>query len=157
MLQDCEIPETVIEIWVQELADPSLDCSELHSQCESSPSSDEDSVGPDVPPDKLMGPYGFLRDEKGLETVETLQVLAKQVETSSSISITNLLGQGFHSQDSEKCMELRPRKNPKDCKERRQLYWRKVAALMRTSRPPTKRASIHPQVYKEGRFSLDPQ
>ena len=104
-----------------------------------------------------MGPYGFLRDEEGLETVETLQVLAKQVETSSSISSSNLLGQGFASQDSGKCMELRPRKNPKDRKEKRQLYWRKVAALTGTSRPPTNRTSIHQQVYKEGHFSLDPQ
>ena len=54
-------------------------------------------------------------------------------------------------------MELRPRENPKDRKERRQLYWRKLAALTGTSRPPTKRTSIHRQVYKEGRFSLDPQ
>ena len=129
----------------------------LDSQCESSPSSDEGSVGPDVPPDEFMGRYGFFRDEEGLETVETLQVLAKQVETSSSILSSNLLGQGFHSQDSGKCMELRPRENPKDRKERRQLYWRKVAALTGTSRPPTKRTSIHPQGYKEGRFSLDPQ
>ena len=106
-----------------------------------------------------MGLYGFLRDEEGLETVETLQVLAKQVETSSSISSSNLLGQGFDSQDSGKCMELRPRENPKDRKERRQLYWHKVAALTGISRPPTKRTSIciHPQVYKEGQFSLDPQ
>ena len=89
--------------------------------------------------------------------METLQVLAKQVETSSSISSSNLLGQGFDSQDSGKCMELRPRENPKDRKERRRLYWRKVAALTGTSRPPTERTSIHPQVYKEGRFSLGPQ
>ena len=54
-------------------------------------------------------------------------------------------------------MELRPRENPKDRRQRRQLFWRKVAALTGTSRPPTKRTSIHPQVYKEGRFSLDPQ
>ena len=54
-------------------------------------------------------------------------------------------------------MELRPRENPKDCKERRQLYWRKVAALTGTSRLPTKRMSIHPQVYREGRLSSDPQ
>ena len=84
-------------------------------------------------------------------------MLAKQAETSYSILSSNLLGQGFHSQDSGKCMELRPRENPKDRKERRQLYWRKVAALTGTSRPPTKRTSIHPQGYKEGRFSLDPQ
>ena len=148
--KDREIPETVIERWVQQLADPNLDCPELDSQCQSSPSSDEGSVGPDVPPDEFMGRYGFLRDEEGLETVGTLQVLAKQVETSSSISSSNLLGQGFDSQDSGKCMELRPRENPKDRKERRQLYWRKVAALTGTSRPPTKRTSIHPQVYKEG-------
>ena len=70
--KDREIPETVTERWVQQLADTNLDCGELDSQCESSPSSDEGSVGPDVPPDKLMGPYGSLRDEEGLETVETL-------------------------------------------------------------------------------------
>ena len=98
----------------------------------------------------------FLGMKKGLETVQTLQVLAKQVETLSSIWSSNLLGQGFDSQDSGKCMELRPRENPKDRKERRQVYWRKVAALTGTSRPPTKRTSIHPQVYKEGRFPLDP-
>ena len=155
--KDLEISETVIERWVQQLADPNLDCAELDSQCESSPSFDEGSVGPDVPPDAFMGRCGFLRDEEGLETVETLHVLAKQVETSSSISSSSLLGQGFDSQDSGKCMELRPGENPEDRKERRQLFWRKVAALTRTSRPPTKRTSIHPQVYKEGRFSLDPQ
>ena len=54
-------------------------------------------------------------------------------------------------------MQLRPRENLKDRKERRQLYWRKVAALTGTLRPPTNRTSIHPQVYKEGRFPLDPQ
>ena len=54
-------------------------------------------------------------------------------------------------------MELRPRESPNDCKGRRQLYWRKVAALTRKSRPPTKSTSIHPGVYKERRFSLDPQ
>ena len=156
-VKDLEISETVIERWVQQLADPNLDCAELDSQCESSPSSDEGSVGPDVPPDGFMGRYGFLRDEEGLETLETLQALAKQVETSSSISSSNLLGQGFDSQDSGKCMEWRPRENPKDRKERRQLYWRRVAALTGASRPPTKGTSIHPQVYKEGRFSLDPQ
>ena len=155
--KDREIPETVIERWVQQLADPNLDCAELDSQCESIPSSDEASVGPDVPPDEFMGRYGFLRDEEGFETVETLQVLAKQVETPSSISSSNLSGPGFDSQDSGKCMELRPRENPKDRKERRQLYWRKVAALTGTSRPPTKRTSIHTQVYKEGGFSLDTQ
>ena len=89
--------------------------------------------------------------------METLQVLAKHLETSSFISSCNVLGQGFDCQDSGKCMELRPRGNPKDRKERRQLYWRKVAALTGTSRPPTKRTSIHPQVYKKGLFSLDPQ
>ena len=47
-------------------------------------------------------------------------------------------------------MELRPRENPKDRRERRQLYWRKVAALTEASRPPTIRTSIHPLVYKEG-------
>ena len=106
-----EISETVIERWVQQLADPNLDCAEFDSQCESGPSSDEGSVNPDVPPDEFMRRYGFLRDEEGVETVETLQVLAKQVETSSSISSSNLLGQGFHSQDFGKCMELRPREN----------------------------------------------
>ena len=89
--------------------------------------------------------------------METLQVLAKQIETSSSISSSNLLGQGFDSQDSGKCMELRPRENPKDRKEGRQLYWLKVAALTGKSRAPTKRTSIHPQVYSEGFLSLDPQ
>ena len=73
--KDREIPETVIERWFQQLADPNLDCAELDSQCESSPSSDEGSVGPDVRPDKFMGRYGFLADEEGLETVEALQVL----------------------------------------------------------------------------------
>ena len=155
--KDREIPETVIERWVQQVADPNLDCAELDSQCESSPLSDEGSVGSDVPADEFMGRYGFLRDEEGLETVETLQVLAKQVEISSSISSSNLLGQGFDSQDSGRCMELRPRENPKNRKERRQPYWHKVTALTGTSRPPTKRTSIHPQVYKEGLFSLDPQ
>ena len=155
--KDREIPETVRESWVQQLADPNLDCAELDSQCELSLSSDEGSVGPDVPPDEFMGRYGFLRDEEGLQTVKTLQVLAKQVETSSSISSSNLLGPGFDSQDSGKCMELRPRENPKDRKQGRQLYWRKVAALTGTSRPPTKRTSIHPQVYNKGIFSLDPQ
>ena len=87
--KDLEIPETVIERWVQQLADPNLDCAELDSQCESSPSSDEGSVGPDVPPNAFMGWYRFLRDEEGLETVEALQVLAKQVETPSSISSSN--------------------------------------------------------------------
>ena len=90
-------------------------------------------------------------------TVVTLQVLAKQVETLSSISSSNLLGPGLDSQDSGKCMELRPKGNPKDRKERHQLYWRKVAALTGKSRPPTKRTSIHAQVYMEGRFSLDTQ
>ena len=155
--KDLEIPETVIERWVQHLADPNSDCAELDSQSESSPSSDEGSVGPGVPPDEFMGRYGFLRDEEGLETVETLQVLAKQAETLSSISSSNLLGPGFDSQDSGKCMELRPRESPKDRKERRQLYWRKVAALTGTSRQPKETTSIHPQPYKEGRFSLDPQ
>ena len=110
-----------------------------------------------MPPDEFLGRYVFLRDEEGLETVETLQVLAKQVETSSSVSSSNLLGPGSDSQDSAKCMELRRRENPKDRKERRQLYWRKVAALKGTSRLPTKRMSIHPQVYNEKGFSLDPQ
>ena len=129
----------------------------MDSQCESSPSSVEGSIRPDVLPDEFMGQYGLLRDEEGSETVETLQVLAKQLETSSSISNSNLLGPGFDSQDSGKCMELRPRESPKDRKERCQLYWRKVAALIGTWRPPIKRTSIQPQVYKEGRFSLDPQ
>ena len=119
--KDLEISETVIERWIQQLADPNLDCAELDSQCELRPSSDEGSVGPDVPPDEFMGRYGFLRDEEVLETVETLQVLAKQVETPSCTSSSNVLGQGFDSQDSGKCMELRPRDNPKDRKERRQL------------------------------------
>ena len=154
--KDREIPEILIERWVQQLADPNLDCAELDSKCESSPSSNEGSVGPDVPPDEFMGRYGFLRDEEGLETVKTLQVLAKQVETPSSRLNSNLLAQGFDSQDSGICMELRPREIPKDRKERRQLYWRKVAAVTGTSRPPTKRMSIHPQVYKEGPFSLNP-
>ena len=155
--KDPEVPETVRERWVQQLADPNLDCAEWDSQCESSPSSDEGSGGPDVPPDGFMGWYGYLRDEEGLETVGTLQVLAKQVETPSSISNSNVLGPGFDPQDSGKCMELCPRDSPKDCKQARQLYWRKVAALTGMSRPPTKRTSIHPQLYKEGRFSLDPQ
>ena len=75
--------------------------------------------------------------------METLQVLVKQFETPSSISNTNLLGPVFDSQDSGKCMEFRPRRNPKDGKERRQPFWRKVAAPTGTSRPPTMRASIH--------------
>ena len=33
--KDREIPETVIERWVQPLADPNPDCAELDSQCES--------------------------------------------------------------------------------------------------------------------------
>ena len=155
--KDLEISETVKKRWFQQLVDPNLDCAELDSQCESSPSCDEGSVAPDVPADAFIGGYGFLRDEEGLETVETLQVLAKQVETPSYMSSSNLLGPGFDSQDSGKCMELRPRENPKDRKESRQLYWRKLAALTGTSQQPTKRTSIHPQVYKEGRFSLDPQ
>ena len=155
--KDREITETVIERWVQQLADPNLGCAEFDSQCESSPSTDKGSVSPDVPPDEVMGRYGFLRDEEGLETLENLLVVAKQVETQSSISSSNLLGHGFDSQDSGKCMELRPRENPKDRKESRQLYWRKVAALTETSRPPTKRTSIYPQGNKEGRFSLHPQ
>ena len=110
-----------------------------------------------MPPDEFMGRYGFLMDEEDLKTVETLQVLAKQVETSSSISSSNLLGQGFDSQHSGKCMQLRQRENPKDRKRGRELYWQKVAALTGTSRPSTKLTSIHQQVYKEGRFSLDPQ
>ena len=108
-------------------------------------------------PTSSFGEYGFLRDEERLETVETLQVLPKQVETSSSILNSNLLGQVFDSQDSGKCMESRPREHPKDRKKRRQLYWRKVAAVTAMSRPQTKRTSIHPEVYKEGRFSLDPR
>ena len=103
-----------MERWVQQLADPNLDCAELDSQCELSCSSDEGSVGPDVPPDEFMGRFGFLRDEEGLETVGTLQVLAKQVETPWSFLSSNLLGPSFDSQDSAKCMELRPRENPKD-------------------------------------------
>ena len=61
--KDLEISKTVIERWVQQLADPNLDCAQLDSQCESSPSLDEGLVGPDVPPDEFMGRYGFLRDE----------------------------------------------------------------------------------------------
>ena len=132
--KDREIPETVIERRAQQLAEANLDCAELDSQCDSSPSSDEGQVGPDVPPDKFMCRYAYLRDEEGLETVEILQVLAKQVETPSSI-----LNSTFNSKDSGKCMELRPRENPKDRKERRQLYSRRVAALRGTPRPPTKR------------------
>ena len=79
--KDHDILQTVIERCLQRLADPNLDCAELDSQFESIPSSDEGSVGPDVPPDEFTGRYGFPRDEEGLETVETLQVLAKQVET----------------------------------------------------------------------------
>ena len=106
--QDREISGTVIERWVQQLADQDLDWAELDSQCESSPSCDKGSVGPDLPTNEFMGRYGYLRDEEGLETVENLQVLAKQVETPSSISSSNLLGRAFNSQDSGKCMELRP-------------------------------------------------
>ena len=84
--KDLKISETVIERWIEQLADPNLDCAELDSQCESSSSSDEGLVGPDVPADVYIGRCGSLRHEEGLETVETLQVLAKQVETSSSIS-----------------------------------------------------------------------
>ena len=84
--------ETGIERWVQQLADPNLDCAEMDSQCDSSPSSDEGSVGPDVPPEEFLGRYGFLRDEEGSETVQSLQVLARQVQTSSSISSSNFLG-----------------------------------------------------------------
>ena len=107
--KDLEIAETVIERWVQQLADPNLHCAELDSQCGLSPSSDEGSVGPDVPANEFMGRYGILRDEEGLETVETLQVLAKQVETSSSISSANLLGQGIESQDSGKMHGVAPK------------------------------------------------
>ena len=64
-LKDREIQETVIGRWVQQLAYPNLDCAELDSQCGLSPSSDEGSVGPDVPPDRFMGRYGFLRDGEG--------------------------------------------------------------------------------------------
>ena len=35
--KDLESSETVIERWVQQLADPNLDCAELESQCEWSP------------------------------------------------------------------------------------------------------------------------
>ena len=111
--KDPEILETVIERWVRRLACPNLDYAELDSQCESSPSSNEGSIGPDVPPDQFMGRYGFLRDEEGLATVESLRVLAKQVETSSSNSNSNLLGPGFDCQDSGKCMDSRPRENPR--------------------------------------------
>ena len=54
-------------------------------------------------------------------------------------------------------MELLSKENLKDRKERRQLFWRKVAALAGMSRPPTKRTSIHPQVYKKGLLFLDLQ
>ena len=107
--KDPEHPKTVIERWVQQLADPNRDCAELDSQCEWSPSSDEGAVGRDVPSDEFMGRYGYLRDEAGLDTVESSQVLAKQVETPSSILSSNLLGPGFHSQVSGKGMELGPR------------------------------------------------
>ena len=50
--KDLEIPETVIEWVVQQLADSNLHCAELDSQCESSPSSEEGSVG-------------YLRSEQG--------------------------------------------------------------------------------------------
>ena len=46
------------------LADPNLDCAELDSQWESSPSSNEGLIGPDVPGDEFIGRYGFLRDEE---------------------------------------------------------------------------------------------
>ena len=98
-----------------------------------------------MPSDVFMGRYGYLRDEAGLETVESSQVLAKQVETPSSILSSNLLEPGFHSQVSGKGMELRPRENPKDHKERCQLYWRKVAALTGTSRRPRRG---HPYTHK---------
>ena len=107
--KDLEISGTVIEGWVQQLADPNLDCAEMDPQCESSPSSDEGSVGPDVPPDAFMGRYGFLRDEEGLETVETVQVPAKQVKKPSSISSSNLLGQGFDSQEFGKMHGIAPK------------------------------------------------
>ena len=97
------------------------------------------SVGPDVPPDAFMGWYGYLRDQEGLETVETLQEVAKQVETQFFISSANLLGPHFDSKDSANCMELRQRENLKDRKERHQLYWRKVAVPTEILRPPTKR------------------
>ena len=53
-------------------------------------------------------------------TVETLQEVAKQVEKPSSISNSDIVGSGVHSENSRKCMELRRRDNPKDRKERRQ-------------------------------------
>ena len=155
--KDPEISETVIGRWVQQLTDPNVDFAELDSECEWSPSSDEGSFGPDMPTEVFMGRYGYLRDEEGSETVETLQVLAKQVETLLSSSVSNLLGSGFDSQNSGNSMELRSRETPKDRKETRPLSSRKVAALTGTSRPPTKRTSVDPQVYKEGRFSLVPQ
>ena len=111
--KDPEIPENVKERRVQQLADPNLDCDELDSQCELSPSSDEGSVGPDVPPDEFMGRYGFLRDEEDFETVETLRVLAKQVEAPSSISSSNLLGPGFDSKDSAKMHGVAPKEESK--------------------------------------------
>ena len=62
--KDPKIPETVIERSVQQLADPNLDCAELDSQCESSPSSDEGSVGPDVPKTGFWVGMAFLAMRK---------------------------------------------------------------------------------------------
>ena len=59
--------------------DPHPDCAELDSQFELTPLFDGGSVGPDVRPDECMCRYGYVRDEEGLETVETLQVRAVQV------------------------------------------------------------------------------
>ena len=104
-----EIPEAVIERLAQQLADLKLDCAALDSQSEWSPSTDEGSVGPDVPSDEFIGQNGYLRDEESLETVQTLQVLAKQVETQSSSSNSNLLASGFDSQDSGKMHGVAPK------------------------------------------------
>ena len=106
--KDSEFTETVIQRWVQQLADPNLDYAESDSQCASIRSSDEGSFDPDVPSYQFVGRYGYLRDEEGLKTVETLQLLAKQVQTPCSISNTNLCGSSFDSQDSGKYMELSP-------------------------------------------------
>ena len=70
--KDPEIPETVIERWVQQPAEPNLNCAGLHGKCEPSHSFDEGLIGPDVPSDEFLGRYCYLRDEEGLETMETL-------------------------------------------------------------------------------------
>ena len=58
--KDREILETVLERWVQQLADPNLDCAELDSQCESSPSSDEGSLALRGQPTSLWVGMAFL-------------------------------------------------------------------------------------------------